>query len=268
MLKFDAYTLKWIAIIGMILNHAVYALWGILPTWLAFPLYAAGGVTFPIMAFFVVEGYKHTSNLKKYFLRLFIFGLIAAPFHILVCRMGFGINILFTIMLSLVILVMYDKLKSRFLFWTLFVVLQIISIVLLMDWSIIGPIIVLMYHVIKNENKRRLLPGIVAGIFMLASTGLTLMGMVDAQDVVGIDYGFGNMFTGAALEFFTIEFYLVGLTFIIGCILGALLVRGYNGERGKNAKWLFYVIYPLHLAILAAISLALGLTDLSVLWLW
>jgi len=66
MLSLEAYKLKWIAIIGMPLNHMVFALWEILPMWLKFPLFAAGGVTFPIMAYFVVEGYRHTSNLKRY----------------------------------------------------------------------------------------------------------------------------------------------------------------------------------------------------------
>ena len=66
----DAYKLKWIAIIAMALNHMVIAWWAAIPLWLAFPMYAVGGVTFPIMGYFVVEGYKHTSNFKKYILRL------------------------------------------------------------------------------------------------------------------------------------------------------------------------------------------------------
>ena len=70
----DAYKLKWIAIIGMILNHVAIALREVVPFGLQFPLYAVGGLTFPIMAFFVVEGYRHTSNLKRYMLRIFIFG--------------------------------------------------------------------------------------------------------------------------------------------------------------------------------------------------
>jgi hypothetical protein len=237
--------------------------------WLAFPMYAIGGVTFPIMAYFVVEGYKYTSNLKKYLMRLFLFGLVSIPLHILVFRGGFGLNILFTIILSILALVMYDKLKgrllTRLLFWILFVLLLIVSTVLLMDWYIIGPIVVLMYYIIKNENRRRLLPGIIAGIFWFIFLAFGLWGVIMMQDAIAAGYDVSAMTAGMAMDFFTPEFFMVGMTFIIGCIAGAVLIRNYNGERGKRMKWLFYAFYPLHLIVLAAVSLALGLIDLSLL---
>jgi hypothetical protein len=43
------------------------------------------------------------------------------------------------------------------------------------------------------------------------------------------------------------------------------LLLAYNGERGRRAKYLFYAFYPGHLAILAIIAYALGVTDFSVL---
>ena len=265
MLRLDAYKLKWIAIIGMVLNHMVFALWGALPLWLAFPMYAAGGVTFPIMAYFVVEGYKHTSNLKKYLFRLCIFGIISIPFHILVFRGGIGVNIMFTIMLSLLALVMYDKIKSPVVFWILFVILLAISTMLVMDWYIIGPVVVIMYYIIKKENVRRLLPGIVAGVFWFVFLGLGLLGLIATEAMIEAGYEAEIMTGGMAMDFFTVEFFTVAMTFIVGCIIGAVLIRGYNGERGKRMKWLFYAFYPLHLAILAAVSLTLGLAGFDLL---
>ena len=264
MIQLDAYKLKWIAIIGMVLNHIVFAWWEVLPLWLAFPLYAAGGLTFPIMAYFVVEGYKHTSNLKKYFLRLFLFGLISIPLHILVFRGGIGMNILFTIMLSLLALILYDRVKSRVVFWILFILLLAVSVILIMDWYIIGPIVVLLYHIIKGENARRLVPGIVAGVFWFVFLGLSLLGLMAMEAMTEAGYDMGDMVAGIAMDFFTVEFFTVGMTFIIGCIAGAFLIRGYNGERGRRMKWLFYAFYPIHLAVLAAVALALGLVDFSV----
>ena len=266
-MKYDAYTLKWIAIIGMVLNHMVFAWWEVLPRWLAFPLYAAGGVTFPIMAYFVVEGYKHTSNLKRYFLRLFIFGLISIPFHILVFRGGLGMNILFTIILSLFALIMYDKIKVRVIFWISFILLLVVSTLFLMDWYIIGPIVVLMYHIIKKEGTRRFLPGIVAGAFWFVFLGLALISLIHVEAMIeaGYDIDIEAAASGMAVDFFNVEFFTVGLTFLIGCILGAFLVHGYNGERGKRMKWVFYAFYPIHLAVLAIVSLALGLIDFSLL---
>jgi hypothetical protein len=54
-------------------------------------------------------------------------------------------------------------------------------------------------------------------------------------------------------------------TFAIGNIIGALLIRNYNSDRGKSAKWLFYTAYPVHLAVIALISVALGLTGFTLL---
>ena len=37
-------------------------------------------------------------------------------------------------------------------------------------------------------------------------------------------------------------------------LISVLLVMFYNGRRGKNVKWAFYWAYPIHIAILAALS--------------
>ena len=42
-----------------------------------------GRISFPIFAFMIVEGYFHTSNLKKYVKRLLLFALISEiPFNL------------------------------------------------------------------------------------------------------------------------------------------------------------------------------------------
>ena len=166
-LSFDAYTLKWIAVIGMIANHIAIGLAPVLPLVPLLILYAAGGLTYVIMAYFVVEGYKYTSNLKKYIGRLFVFGLIAQAFHPTVLGVtdllgtGFFLNIMFTIILSLFVLLMYDKIKIRFLFWLLFIVACVAA--MFMDLFFIGILVPLLYYTIKKESRRRTLPGIISG---------------------------------------------------------------------------------------------------------
>jgi len=260
-LSLDAYALKWIAVIAMIMNHVAIAWHTILPLWVLLPLYAAGGLTYVIMAYFIVEGYRYTSNFKKYISRLLIFGLIAQAFHPMVLGItaiipGIFLNILFNIALALIVLLMYDKIKIRILFWFLFIVACVLS--LFMDLFFMGVLLPLLYYTIKKESKRRTMPGVIAGLVWGIFGLFTLMGMAAMLMEHPVDYVLANMGVG-----FGIEMVYAMPTFAIGCFLGAVLIKNYNGDRGKPARWLFYVAYPLHLAIIAGISLALGLTQFS-----
>ena len=219
-MKLDAYKLKWIAIIAMLLNHMVIAWWAIIPTGLAFPMYAVGGLTFPIMAFFVVEGYKHTSNLKRYVLRILLVGFIALPFHFLTLGLALApsLNIMFTIALSLGVLAMYDKIKSRVLFWVIYILL-IIPVSLIFEWSFPGVTMVLLFYIIKSEKKRRILPPISA-VFL--SFIISLVYFILEVEMPGI--------------MADPNFIAVSSTFIIGILLAPVLLVKFNGKRGKKMK--------------------------------
>ena len=254
MLSFDAFKLRWIAIVGMVLNHVVIAWWEIIPTWLAVPMYAVGGLTFPIMAYFVVEGYKHTSNLKKYILRLLVFGIISIPFHAL--TFGYlGLNIMFTIIVGILCILLYDKIKIRPLFWVLFVIIALLTTFpIFFDWAIIGVVVLLLTHIIKNEKARRIVPAIVSGLFMLLFSLFGLWAAGDTYAQVEV----------AGLPGYDATLMLVSTVFVIGCFGAAFLLKNFNGERGKRMKWLFYSFYPLHLAVLGIVALLMGWVDLGV----
>jgi len=261
MLKLNAYQLKWIAIIGMFLQHMLIAWSEIIPVWLRFPLYAVGGFTFPIMAFFVVEGYRHTSNLKQYILRLFVVGLIAMPFHIVVLGISLGggnptiypwLNIMFSIILSLLVLIMYDKIKYRVVFWFIYVALIVPISLVFFEWYFIGVTMVLLNHIIRNENARRIVPPVFAGVSWLAmALPFTIDGFMDLGDM--------DIFMAYP------DFPALMAVFAIVCALVSVLLMGYSGERGRKSKWLFYIFYPAHFIVLAIVGVALGLIDLSLL---
>jgi len=262
-LSFDAYTLKWFAIAGMIMNHVAIGLHEILPLAILLPFYAVGGLTYTIMAYFVVEGYKHTSNLKKYIGRLLIFGIIAQAFHPMVLGItqimpGIFLNILFTITLSLIVLILYDKIKIRVVFWLLFIVACFVA--MFMDLFFIGVLVPTLYYAIKKESRRRTLPGVIAGLIFLVFGLLSSLPLLLAPDNPYVQQELQYLFETTGM---TMDLILATPTFAIGCFLGAILIRNHNNDRGKPAKWLFYVVYPLHLAIIAGIAVALGLTPFS-----
>jgi len=260
MKNLDAYKLKWIAIIGMFLNHAAMAFPEILPMWMQFVFYAAGGLTFPIMAFFVVEGYKHTSNMKKYLFRIFIFGLIAQiPYMIAFRLFGSGINIMFTIFLGLILLLLYDKIRIRFIFWLIFILFVAVTFFFAFDWMIIGPVIMVMYRAISDENRRRTIPAIVAGVFYILLVGLSLIGF-HSLNAPGMEEALANLEASTGM---TMELMWPALAFPVGCFFVAYMLKYFSGERGKRMKYFFYIFYPLHFVVLAGIALAFGLFELS-----
>ena len=108
----NSFMLKLIAILGMTLDHLVIVFNIQQPLWAKIMLFAFGGLTFPIMAFLLVEGYKHTSNFKRYALRLLLFAFITYIPYMWAMR-GFGLNVLFTLLLGLITLYLYDHMKNR-----------------------------------------------------------------------------------------------------------------------------------------------------------
>jgi len=197
-------------------------------------------------------------------LRLFIFGLIALPFHFLAIGMPVAggnpgiypwLNIMFTIIFSLIVLVLYDKIKTRALFWLLYVIIIVPVSFIFFEWSTIGVTMVLLFHIIRNETARRVVPPIFAGACQLLFGLLSLVGMQHIDPAA----------IGASTDIlaFNPDFAIVMPTFAIGCVLAAILLKNYNGERGKRMKWLFYAFYPIHLAVLAAVALSLGLVSLG-----
>lgn len=93
--------LKVIAMFTMLVDHIGYLFF---PSMMIFR--TIGRIAFPIFAYLIGIGYNHTSSLKKYMLRLFIFALVTqipySFFNRSLTFEPFNLNILFTLLLGLV----------------------------------------------------------------------------------------------------------------------------------------------------------------------
>jgi hypothetical protein len=260
-MKLDAYKLKMIAIIGMIISHLPYAFWAHMNQPLRIITGVMGAVTFTIMAYFLAEGYRHTSNVKKYMLRLLIVGLIAQPFHHWIIGMymipGINtLNIMFSMLSGLLVLALYDKIKIKPLFWILFVIVIVPVSTLLLEFYFIGQLTILLNHVIKKEKVRRIVPSIVQGLLMVLLSWSSLWQIqtfnVDQSPVLRETlFGLGRQYS----LMLNADFMIMTVWFgIASCFTGVLLYN-YTGERGKKSKWFFYIVYPAHLALFTLILL-------------
>lgn len=225
-IEVTSFTLKIIAIVAMTMNHAANIFYDTLPFPALCLLYGAGGLTFPIMAFLLVVGYRHTSNVKKYALRLGLFALIAqVPFSLFLSPTG---SVLVTLLIGLGVLYADDHLNNRRVFWTLFALGALVS--LMCDWGFIGIIMIYLFKTLRGQRGELLIP---VGIAVV-SLGLPLLGSLVTQVIADGDWS-----------------YLPQVLYpVVGCGLVIPLLSCYRGARGVPLKWFFYAYYPTHIAVL------------------
>lgn len=221
--------LKYIAVIAMVLDHCAAIFLYVHPE--LHPLYSfmrfIGRLTAPIMCYFLVEGFIHTSSRQKYTLRLFIFSLIAQlPYTLLFNGIVFTphLNMIYTLLLCFIMLWGLEELPNIAL--KIIFILSIFALSILGDWAIFAPAMVLTFYFFKNKKK------IMISLYSF------------------IAFAFGTFF----MIFRIIRGYnWWGEWWQYGVFLFIPIYFAYNGNSGKkNAfnKWFFYIIYPLHLTIL------------------
>ena len=132
--------LKYIALAAMTLDHVALAFFGGVAA-AYIPMRIVGKLTMPIMCCMLAEGYRYTKSLPKYYLRLFVFAVISiVPYSLVVhdtlfCYTDF--NFLFTLILSLAAINVFDKVKNKL--PGLFLALIPVAVSYFCDWGITMP---------------------------------------------------------------------------------------------------------------------------------
>lgn len=234
----SAFALKIAAIVGMTANHVANIFVDSLPFEVAVALYALGGLTFPIMAFLLCEGYRHTSNVRRYAIRLAIFAAISqVPFSLL---WGATLNVLVTLLIGLGLLWAKEHLRNQGI-WICTVCIGL-AVSSLCDWGVIGPLMILLFHYWHDKPHGTLLTMLVAMVVL----GLPML-FAALNIVMGAPAEIPPVFLWGGLAYYT-----------IGFALATLLMVSYNGLRGRSLKWFFYAYYPAHLLLLWAIAAYVG----------
>lgn len=221
-------SLKIIAVICMLVDHTAghlfhHCAWALVP-WFTIGKYAVGPFfvmrsiigrwAFPIFAFLVVEGYLHTRSKKRYFLNLFLFALLTEPIWDLShydCLFSMkSQNVLFTLALGVAGLRIIDY--------------------------------------FRNDGLHRL---------------IAIVGVVGVSFLLRCDYGMIGVSFIMLLYLFRNkrDFQFLSAVPAFGhspyswsALLAMFPILMYNGKRGfikgVLGKYLFYIIYPLHLLVL------------------
>ncbi len=266
-LSLSGFQLKYIALITMVFDHIHYFFdyTGKIPIWFTM----IGRLAAPLFLFTVIEGFIHTRNRKKYFLKIYVLailmGLIQFGFynflHPLVRPDGFfpknmmlssfaillvalqgiawiqekkylkGIpTLLFPLMLPWLMLLLYLSGQDKPIF-TLFI--NLLNYTVLPTHTSIsdGGTWLLLTGIAMYLCHKNLKKEVLA--FVTVSLVWVLMGIVLSRP------------SFQDLMFRYIEWME---------IFAAPLMLCYNGQRGKGSKYLFYVFYPTHIYLLYALS--------------
>jgi TraX protein. len=264
----DTFKLKVFAITVMFIDHfgAIFV-----PQnkyhWLYFACRTIGRLAFPIFIFLIVEGFFHTRNIKKYLTRLGVFALISElPFDLAFYKYQFNANIIADCN-SLTkdpsnFKLIFDRLLShQNVFFTLFLGLLLITLLMMVDtrfqngkWgylivNTLDALLALLFcaiaYILSTDYS-------IAGILMILSFYLfrgnkTMLALCTA-------FIMGSMFCNWNAFLQTGDLDSIISIFAVGAIIPIAL---YNGEKGKNVKYLFYIFYPAHLLVFFIIQLML-----------
>lgn len=196
---------------------------------------AIGRLALPIFAFLLVEGYKHTRDLTSYIGRLFLLAVVSQwPYSY--ATSGYvvkDLNIVYTLVLGLLTLRLYDKYQR------LAPVLLCAVIAHIGNLDFGAGAIIMIYLFYKYGDSRRDL--------MLTMWIPVIWAMVRKAWIV----------MDAHREIDSIRSYLqVDPSIVVYPMawLALPLIFTYNGQLGPKAKYLFYVFYPAHLLIIGLVK--------------
>ena len=242
---FSAAFLKWFAAISMIVDHTgatvishlryskglTYNTEFVRNITIIYKLMRRfGRIAFPLYCFMIVEGYFHTRNVKRYAQRLFIFALISEyPFDFALHhgqKFMDKQNVYFTLLIGLLVIWTVDELLKGYTAAQLLVMIVALFFVkaLRTDYN---------YH----------------GVFLIELLYITHFLSADRK---GEPKQTGLMpphFWQGACSAAYLQYYEKMPTPI-----ASLLMFLYNGKRGRQPKWFFYLYYPAHLMLLGIIT--------------
>ncbi|HAX74063.1 MAG TPA: hypothetical protein DCY20_11110 [Firmicutes bacterium] len=256
--------LKWIAIITMFFDHFAASILTYFQSnaslsqtqfmWLELAvviLRTCGRVAFPIFAFLIVNGFFHTSNKKKYLLRLTLFAFISEPFFDFGLFNGWFVlnyqNVFFTLALGLGAIWCYDELKNKGVLLKIigtFIVLGIglFSSFLRTDYDIYGILIIFFMYLFFYDFKR------LAISIVLLNLGI-FYPYFFIWNNIPLYYG-GLDFTATGGVVLQLLIYIMHNAQFLS-VLALPILYHYNGEKGKQMnKYVFYAFYPIHIFFL------------------
>ena len=231
-------SLHLIAMVCMLCDH----LWAtIVPgnDWLT----CIGRIAFPIFAFLLVEGFRHTRNLKNYIQRLLLAAIASEiPFNLMVSGnlfFPFHQNVLWTFLIAIGMLSVNEKCRSEAIpkriavAVTTVVLGALAGVITFADYLHVGVLTVLVFYFFRGRSWI---------CFVCQSLCLYWLNF---EILGGLVYEIPLADTTLAIP---------RQGFALLSLIPIWLYSGYRGYHSKVLQWFCYLFYPLHMLILYLLS--------------
>lgn len=271
----SGFALKYIALFSMVLDHIHYffGFTGRIPIWFSW----VGRIAAPLFLFCLVEGFIHTHDRKKYFLKVYviavIMGLIQFGFYNVLSGFVRGDGfipanaMLSSFVILMVVMQGMDMIAHKKIFRGLLLALVPILLPYIFNLAVYMPLMNSGNSTglfVANLINYSVLP---LHTFIVDGGTMTLIGGM-------ILFGFSYLKNKKIRIYAYLVFELFAGFVLVGLMMGGLnskvlffeayewmsifavpLMLCYNGERGKGNARFFYFFYPAHVYILYALSI-------------
>ena len=220
-----SFAIKIIAAVSMLIDHVGLMFFPRLTV-----LRIVGRLAFPIFAFCIAEGFRHTRSRKRYFLQIFILGAICQLVYF-IADGSMYLGVLISFSASILLMWAYDGLRDA--------------------------------QGTKKAAAALLFAGAVGLAFALCRTVEVDYGfwgmMLPLLLFVGGKKSWDMLLFGMGLLLLCYELAVIGgFTVQWFSLLALPILWAYKGERGRYRwKYFFYIFYPVHLAALYLLDMVI-----------
>lgn len=206
----SSFSLKLFAIIFMLIDHIGATFF---QSKMIFRI--IGRLAFPIFAFQIGIGYSHTKNKKKHILSLLLFAIISQIPFTLMCNIytqSTTLNVLFTFLFAILIIYCDENIKEWVIKVPLITILLLVATFIKTDYGICGILLTVLFYYFANYKIL---------VFPILIFTMCLFCLANNSSLI--------------------QLY---------AILSGIFILLFNGKKGLNTKWLFYIFYPLHMLLI------------------
>lgn len=204
-----------------------------------------GRLAFPIFAFLLAEGCRHTRDMKKYILRMLVFALISEiPFNLVAGGSIFypvHQNVLWSFLIALVTIHWNEKGKASGKLWkrlmalfAMVVVGPLVALFTMVDYYHAGVFMVLLFYLFPKP------------VWWCRLAQLVLLWLIN-REILG---GVGSEFILLGQRVF-----LTRQSLAVLALIPIWLYRGKQGCQSKGFRYFCYSFYPAHLLVLGLLRL-------------